>query len=141
MHIIKKDSRYMLFDNETLCLYRLNKTQGEKLYAVGDELVGELCQKISANKSLEPPRSGDVFTSRHASRRVLVISQIFNLRCKYGYVQQGTYGQKSYPLMSFDTLKASVLKTGLREKPHVLATPNGNAAGSGASIGVTGLAS
>ena len=28
MHIIKKDSRYMLFDNETLCLYRLNKIQG-----------------------------------------------------------------------------------------------------------------
>lgn len=111
MHVIKKDSRYMLFDNETFCLYRLNKIQGEKLYAVGDELVGELCQKISANKSLEPPRSGDVFTSRHASRLVLVISQICNLRCKYCYAQQGTYGQKSYPLMSFDTLKASVLKT------------------------------
>ena len=81
MHIIKKDSKYMLFDNETLCLYRLNKIQGEKLYAVGDELVGELCQKISANKSLEPPRSGDVFTSRHASRLVLVISQICSPMC------------------------------------------------------------
>lgn len=109
MHLIREAGEYLLFDNETVNIYKLNEKQGMRLEKYTDAELDSLLQDVKEAVTKEEPRK-ERLECRRADRIVLVISQACNMGCKYCYAQEGSYGEKNKCLMDFDTLKKSIKK-------------------------------
>lgn len=113
MHIVKRDNRYVLYNERTLEFYNVNEQLGEKLSKLSDKEIDEIIESDRSNEELASPFNTDF---ERCERLVMVVSQDCNLACKYCYAQQGTYGEECEKVMSLDTLKNAVKYT-LRKYP------------------------
>lgn len=102
MHVFKNENRYILYNENNLEFYSINKELGEKLIGIGDEKIAEMLNLKEENCEVEG------YISEKCERFVLVISQDCNLACKYCYAQQGSYGENHSKLMDFETFKQSI---------------------------------
>lgn len=113
MHIVKRDNRYVLYNERTLEFYNVNEQLGEKLSKLSDKEIDEIIESDRSNEELASTFNTDF---ERCERLVMVVSQDCNLACKYCYAQQGTYGEECEKVMSLDTLKNAVKYT-LRKYP------------------------
>ena len=118
IHVIQKDSRYVVFHPESLGLFSVTEDIGKMLksYEINskyihseiERYINTLLNHISEN--IVPDSAKDLKWENSETRTLnLLISQDCNLRCGYCYADHGTYKSEK-KLMSYDTAKKCIDK-------------------------------
>lgn len=118
IHVIQKDSRYVVFHAESLSLFTVTKNIGELLKfneisskyinSKADDIINNILNDISEKIVLDSTEDLKMANSELSSL-TLLISQDCNLRCRYCYADHGTYGSQK-KLMSYNTAKKCIDK-------------------------------
>lgn len=116
VHVIQKDSRYIVFHAESLSLFYVTEDIGNilMLYELNDinidnaNIINNILNDILKNAELDSTE--DLKWENSEPRNLsLLISQDCNLRCGYCYADHGSYGCQKKS-MSFDTAKKCIDK-------------------------------
>jgi uncharacterized protein len=116
IHVIQKDSQYIVFHPESLSLFSVKEDVGRilKSFEINykyintesendiDNILNHLSEKIE----LDSPKDLEWANSEPRTLN-LIISQDCNLRCGYCYADHGTYRSEK-KLMSYDTAKKCI---------------------------------
>lgn len=118
IHVIQKDSRYIVFHPESFSLFSVAEDIGEilKSYEISskyinsdvDYIINNILNHLSENIELD---SMEDFKCANSLPRILslLVSQDCNLRCGYCFANHGTYESEN-KLMSYDTAKTCIDK-------------------------------
>lgn len=118
IHVVQKDSRYVVFHPESFSLFSVTEDIGEilKSYEINakyinldkeikiNNILNHLSKKIKLNSTKNPK-----WTNPEPRGLNLLVSQDCNLKCGYCYADHGTYGSGKR-LMKYDTAKKCIDK-------------------------------
>jgi len=124
IHVIQKDSRYIVFHTESLSLFSVTKDIARilKSYEIYSKYINSDAEIVINNildnisEKIEPNSTEDIKWAKSEQGILsLLISQDCNLRCGYCYADHGTYGSRK-KLMRYCTAKKCMDK--LLSKEH-----------------------